>query len=291
MANELLINHTSGSTLYALLFNAIGQIWNGNSFVEPGSAAWTDYDIAMSEVDVATGIYRGTMPAAVAGVYSLVVRKQAGGVPAATDGTVGVGSVEWNGTAEVMTSLETPQQVRDAMMLAPSAGAAAAGSVDDHLDDLAAALAEATTNVTVVSAVDGGTMTMYRAARFSAALTGLSIPADWTAMLWTVKTSTGQADTEAVLQILASNPADEQADGLLYLNGVAGTAADGSLTVNQAAGSVTIWVADSASAEIEMMTGLPWSLKALTDTEGDSRLVAVGTLNIIEQATATVELP
>ncbi len=38
-------------------------------------------------------------------------------------------------------SVLTPQQVRDALMLAPSPGAPAEGSVDDELDDLAAAVA------------------------------------------------------------------------------------------------------------------------------------------------------
>ena len=75
MANELIISYPTGATLYAQLFDATGQIWNGSAFAAPGSAAWTDYDIAMSEVATATGIYRGTMPAAAAGVYGWVVRK------------------------------------------------------------------------------------------------------------------------------------------------------------------------------------------------------------------------
>lgn len=58
MANELIINHSSGSTLYALLFDATGNVWNGSSFAAPASASWTDYDIAMTEVATATGIYR-----------------------------------------------------------------------------------------------------------------------------------------------------------------------------------------------------------------------------------------
>ena len=104
MANELLINYPTGSTLYALLFDTTGQIWNGSAFAAPGSAAWTDYDIAMSEVATATGIYRGTMPGAVAGVYTFVVRKQAGGTPAVADITVGAAKIEWNGTAEVASA-------------------------------------------------------------------------------------------------------------------------------------------------------------------------------------------
>ncbi|MBK9219403.1 MAG: hypothetical protein IPL70_13890 [Uliginosibacterium sp.] len=102
MANELLISYPTGATLYALLFDATGQVWNGSAFAAPGSAAWTDYDIAMSEVATATGIYRASMPAAAAGVYGWVVRKQAGGSPAVGDIAVGVGRIEWNGTAEIV---------------------------------------------------------------------------------------------------------------------------------------------------------------------------------------------
>jgi hypothetical protein len=104
MANELILNYTAGATLYALLFDATGQIYNGATFEAPGSANWTNYDIALSEAATATGIYRGSMPAVAAGAYSYVVRKQAGGTPAVSDVVVGVGSLQWSGTAEVAQS-------------------------------------------------------------------------------------------------------------------------------------------------------------------------------------------
>ncbi len=107
MANELIINHSSGSTLYALLFDATGNVWNGSSFAAPASASWTDYDIAMTEVATATGIYRASMPAAAAGVYGWAVRKQAGASPAVGDIVVGVGRIEWSGTAEIMPASTT----------------------------------------------------------------------------------------------------------------------------------------------------------------------------------------
>ena len=100
MANELVINHPTGSTLYALLFNGTGQIYNGATFGAPDSASWTDYDIAMTEATTATGIYRASMPAAAAGVYGWVVRKQASGSPAVGDIAVGSGEIRWTGTAE-----------------------------------------------------------------------------------------------------------------------------------------------------------------------------------------------
>jgi len=100
MANELLIPYPTGATLYAMLFDSTGQVWNGSAFAAPGSANWTDYDIAMTEVATSTGLYRASMPAAAAGVYSFVVRRQAGASPAVGDITVGSGEIRWTGTAE-----------------------------------------------------------------------------------------------------------------------------------------------------------------------------------------------
>lgn len=102
MANELGINYPTGATLYVLLFDAVGRVYNGSTFETPASANWANYDLAMSEAATATGIYRATMPTVAAGVYSFVVRKQAGGSPAVADTTVGVGSIQWSGTAEIV---------------------------------------------------------------------------------------------------------------------------------------------------------------------------------------------
>lgn len=126
MANELVINHPTGSTLYALLFNGTGQIYNGATFGAPDSASWTDYDIAMTEATTATGIYRADMPAVAAGVYGWVVRKQAGANPAVSDITVGAGSIRWTGTAE--------ETVPAAVNVTYSAGVALAGRLAEYAD-------------------------------------------------------------------------------------------------------------------------------------------------------------
>lgn len=129
MANELIINYPTGATLYALLFDGTGQVWNGSSFVVPASADWLNYDIAMSEVATATGIYRGTMPAAAAGVYGWTVRKQAGGTPAVADIAVGVGTIHWTGTVEDtvpalsnVTELDGSAEFVDNLVLALGSG-------------------------------------------------------------------------------------------------------------------------------------------------------------------------
>lgn len=180
----------------------------------------------------------------------------------------------------------TAQQTRDAMLLAPTAGTPADGSIDDHLDDLATALAAATSTLTVVSAVDGGELAIYQAVSFQATISGLAIPADWTKVYWTVKRATSEADTDAILQLVETNPA-AGTDGLLRLNGAAGTAANGTLTVNQAAGTVVIDLVMTICDDLALATGLVWSLKALRPTSA-STLLAVGTVNVLGQATMAV---
>lgn len=179
-----------------------------------------------------------------------------------------------------------PQGIADALKLAPTAGAPADGSVNDHLDDLAAALAAATSTLTVVSAVDGDVITIYQAVSFQATISGLAIPAAWTKLYFTVKQDPGQADADAIIQMVeTATPAGT--DGLLRLNGAAGTAANGTLTVSQATGTVVIDLVDDTTAVLALATGLHWSLKALYSTSA-SILLAKGTLNVRGQATAAM---
>ena len=49
MANELQAFLPTGKTLYAVLLNAIGQVWDGTQFEAIASGTWTDNDIALTE--------------------------------------------------------------------------------------------------------------------------------------------------------------------------------------------------------------------------------------------------
>jgi len=166
----------------------------------------------------------------------------------------------------------TPQNVRDAMKLAPSAGAPAAGSVDAHLDAIQAQTdtiddIKAVTDALDISAVthvtvnDAGVLTITRTLSFSTTLSGLDIPADWEACYWTVKRSTDDPDAEALVQILESNPGDGD-DGVQVLAGEAvEDGSDGSLTVNQAGGTVAIVLGDASTALLEDAVELVWDVK------------------------------
>lgn len=104
MSKELQINYPTGATLYALLFNSVGQVWNGSSFETFADANLGNYDLALTEQGTASGFYAGDMPAVSAGVYGFAVRLRVGGSPAVSDPTVGAGTIQWSGTAEIPLS-------------------------------------------------------------------------------------------------------------------------------------------------------------------------------------------
>lgn len=141
MAGELRAQFLTGNTLYAILLNMSGDVWNGSAFDDtPTSGEWAGYDIPLAE-DGVSGYYRGNLPALAAGVYEIRVHRQAGGLPLATDPLVWTDQIAWSGTAIVVPAgtLAIADQVWDELMsghaIAGSAAAAltAAGSAADPM--------------------------------------------------------------------------------------------------------------------------------------------------------------
>lgn len=104
MANEILVPYDTGRAVYVLVFSAAGTIWNTSG--TPALEAYNgsniaDYDIALSELGTASGLYQGSMPAVAAGIYTLVACERSGGSPAQTDAKIAQASVYWTGTALV----------------------------------------------------------------------------------------------------------------------------------------------------------------------------------------------
>ena len=118
MANELNIKYPGDKTLYAVVLNSTGKVYNTvtTNFENPIDANWGQYDIAMAEAEN-TEIYRGSMPTVPAGAYNFLVHRQVGGSPAVLDTGVGIGNVEWDGTAVLS-------------MYAIRGGIAGAGAID-----------------------------------------------------------------------------------------------------------------------------------------------------------------
>lgn len=113
MAGELQALVPSGLTLYAVILDSAGQIWNGTAFEAINSANWATYDIALTES--AAGIYLGDLPALDAGIYTYNVYERAGASPATTDVQVGNGWLNWDGAA--ILPLSTVDTVVDAILV------------------------------------------------------------------------------------------------------------------------------------------------------------------------------
>ncbi len=109
MANEIRATYDTGETLYALIFNAAGEVWNvvgpsANTFAAYIAGNVSFYAIVMPEIATASTQYRGTFDAdIVAGVYSVSVYLQAGGPPVvADDDRIGeTATMYWDGAAEI----------------------------------------------------------------------------------------------------------------------------------------------------------------------------------------------
>lgn len=144
------------------------------------------------------------------------------------------------------------------------------------------------TAASTTAAVSGSTLTITAATTYSATLTGLTIPADWLDMWFTVKDDDSKADSASVVQIHKSNPADAANDGLVYLNGAAGTKADGSLTVDQAAGTVAIRIEATATDDLTRQSGAGYDVKVQSTAAGVT-LLTEGTCNIQMTETKTID--
>lgn len=111
MAGELQAQFVTGSTVYGVLVDANGGIWNGSAFDStPTSGEWATYAITMAEGS-GSGCYKGDLPAVAAGVYAYRVHKRVGGSAAATDPVVWAGDLNTNATpAAALTAYDPPTQ-------------------------------------------------------------------------------------------------------------------------------------------------------------------------------------
>jgi hypothetical protein len=101
MAKEIPWVATTGLTLYAQVFNSVGQFWNTNTaaFETYQTANIANYAITLTEQGSASGIYFGNFPAAItSGGYTVIVRSRTGGAPAESDFALGTVDIQWNNT-------------------------------------------------------------------------------------------------------------------------------------------------------------------------------------------------
>ena len=104
MANEININYASGNSLYAIVRNGVGDVWNvvGQTFELWGTGGRTadDYDISLT--DRSGSRYIGNLDTSIpAGRYSIQVFLQAGANPADGDTFIAGQEILWSGTGVV----------------------------------------------------------------------------------------------------------------------------------------------------------------------------------------------
>lgn len=103
--NELRYVDTTGNTLYAVILDMSGDVWNGTAFVALVEASWATYDIPLAEHGT-TGLYFADMPVAItAGTYEILYYRQAGVGPVVDNDTfLDREWLGWNGVALTLAS-------------------------------------------------------------------------------------------------------------------------------------------------------------------------------------------
>jgi hypothetical protein len=190
------------------------------------------------------------------------------------------------------TAALTAQQTADAVNNLLPASTGATGSIRAKLDAIKLITdAIDTSAVTVTASNDAGVLTLIQSVTFNATVSGLTISGTWAKLYFTLKYSEYDDDPDAIVQIVASNPAAPLADGILYLDGAAPvspiTYASGALTVSQAAGTVVIAITDNATALLAKASDLVWDIKT-KDAAGATVQNTTSTASILRAVTQTI---
>lgn len=128
MAGIIDVAGQTGRTIYFVIRNSSGQVWNGSAFEAFNPSNWATYDVAATEQGT-SGYYSATFPGGImAGKYSIVAHRQVGGSPATTDPVFGVGIYYWTGSAEEQGIRATLEDLRLDELVQVTAGMMNAGS-------------------------------------------------------------------------------------------------------------------------------------------------------------------
>ncbi len=101
MASEIQAVAAAGVSVYALIRNSIGQIWNMQTSAWESylTSSYANYKVTMTQQGTASGYYTGNFPTQiVSGVYSVQAKQQITGSALESDPIVGVGDLQWAGT-------------------------------------------------------------------------------------------------------------------------------------------------------------------------------------------------
>ncbi len=107
MANEIKIAYSPNKSLYVLIYNAVGLVWNNTAlaFQTYASATYAQYALGLTPIGTAltSRFYEASFPVQIPqGTYDLVAFQQQGGSPAESDPPVGSeDGFGWNGAARL----------------------------------------------------------------------------------------------------------------------------------------------------------------------------------------------
>lgn len=156
--------------------------------------------------------------------------------------------------------------------------------ITDSLSDLWNSRTLSQSVAAAYGSVNGSVITIKRGDDNQITLTGLGALGAWTKLYFTLKESLSDEDSEALVQILLSNPGDGD-DGLIVLNGVSTdlTAADGAITVSDATdGDIVIRLKQAAAADLTPIKNGVWDVQVvrssgvLVHTMTDGRAIVEG---------------
>lgn len=207
MSQEIQALAPTGRTVYALIRNASGAVWNGTAFATYLTANYSTYPVALTEQGSASGYYTGTFPSAIAaGTYSVVVKVQSGASPAESDANADAGELEWNGSAPVaLSDLATSGQVGQFAPIRLSRGVAVSGFIFylksslDHVSPLVSGVCSGQINrdgagwTALQSGLAASAYTELGNGYFKCNLTSGDTNCDQAALLFTATTISGAA--------------------------------------------------------------------------------------------------
>ncbi len=199
-------------------------------------------------------------------------------VPAANQVAVGIAVDDKTGTA-VLTADAAAAAVWDAAKVDHTNAGSFGEEVQTHATsaEMAAIMAGTISNVTIVSAVSGNTITVYNddTWAFSLANTNLAMSA-YEVLAFVVKASALESDADAILLLRSDT-------GLVRIGGAAPTsAANGTLVMNSAT-EFSVLVAVGETSSVSHYGSFTWWLKGFdtTPTPDTAFTLATGTFDII----------
>lgn len=98
MAGELQVSYRTAKTVYVLIRNTVGQVYNGSTFVTYATADYVGYAVSLTEQGTASAYYVGDFPTVAAGRYNVVAKERVGSAADETDPTLGTETFDWNAT-------------------------------------------------------------------------------------------------------------------------------------------------------------------------------------------------